>query len=264
VKLEKIYNEIGVKNGHHILVHSSYRKIRDAFNIPITDFITSLKNVVSVKGSLIMPAFTYNFALALGTEEIFNRDKSPAKTGAVSECFRLMPDVVRTSSPTHSFSLWGEVTDFIGEDNSPISPLGKGSVLDWLANTSGTYIMLVGVDFHSLTFGHYLETAAPVPWADISPWDYMFVKKAGVSTNGIQRLREIPGCSKSFVNFENYLVTNRLIDAYVFNNCTIYYVSVSLLLEKGLQYFRDNYSELLCKDENCRPCCERRNKLNLY
>jgi aminoglycoside 3-N-acetyltransferase len=262
--LENIYKEIGLQSGHHILVHSSYRKIRSAFHLSIPDFIQSLQNAVTENGSLIMPAFTYCFALTIGSGEVFDYGKSPAKTGAVSEYFRQMPCTIRTSSPTHSFSIWGEVTGHIPADNSPKSPLGKGSIPDWMADNPNTYILMMGTDFSSFTFGHYLETAAPVPWADVSPWDHLSVRKAGVSINGIQELAEIPGCSKSFGNLEKYLLGRGVIKKYLFNTCPVYYVPVSLLMTAGLEYFRNNDSELLCKDDECRPCCERRRKLNIF
>lgn len=210
-----------------------------------------------------MPAFTYCFALTAGSGDVFDYKHSPSKTGAVSEYFRRMEGTVRTSSPTHSFTMWGEAAKHIPAGNSPKSPLGKGSVPDWMANNPDTYILMMGTDFHSFTFGHYLETAAPVPWADISPWEHLCVRKAGVSVNGVQELIELPGCSKSFVNFENYLLGRGLIKKYLFNTCPVYYVPVSLLMTAGLQYFRNYGSELLCNDDKCRPCCERRCKLNI-
>lgn len=262
--MDKIYNEIGLKSGDNVILHSSYKRIKNAFGVSIIDLITSLQNALTNKGSLIMPVFTYNFALSFGSGEAFDREKSPSKTGAVTEVFRKLPNVIRTSSPTHSFALWGNILNYFDYTNSPESPLGKGSVLEWMAKNNNTFVMLAGVNFNSFSFGHYLETAAPVPWADVSPWDHLYVKRAGYSINGMQKLKEIPGCSKQFVQFEKYLISNNFIKTFIYNNCIIYYIPVSILLEKGVDYFRNNYSNLLCKDVNCKPCNERKRKLNIY
>ncbi len=109
----------------------------------------------------------------------FHREHSPSLVGAVSETFRRMPGVLRTAGPTHSFCLWGQAKE-IGADNSPDSPLGNGSVLEWISGRPDGYVCLIGVNFSALTFGHYLEHLAPVPWYDFSPWEHLRVEPIGV------------------------------------------------------------------------------------
>jgi aminoglycoside 3-N-acetyltransferase len=204
-----------------------------------------------------MPAFTYCFESSTGNHEIFDREKSPSKVGAVSETFRMMPDVVRTASPTHSFSLWGKITKNIDPNTSPDSPFGKGSILDWLANHPETFILLLGVDFTAMSFCHYLEAKAPVPWADYSPWGYLNVRKVGVSTNGKQVLKEIPGCSKSFINFENYLLQQKVIASVREHNLNSYFLRVGCLYQEGIKYIRRDPEKFLCPKTSCRTCDSR-------
>ena len=65
------------------------------------------------------------------------------------------------------------------------------------------YVLMLGTDFSSLTYGHYIEIQAKVPWFDFSPWDYLNVLPIGVSIKGEQKLKEIPGCAKSFVTLKS-------------------------------------------------------------
>lgn len=263
--LKQFLKKAGLKKSCHTLIHSSFRNIRNAFpDISIEYFIRSLQEIVTDEGSVIMPAFTYCFKRSSGEFEVFDRLSSPSKVGAVSEVFRNMPNVIRTSSPTHSFSLWGKAAKIIGCDNSPASPLGAGSILDWLANTPSSYIILAGVNFSALSFGHYLEAKAPVPWHNISPWDYLSVEPIGASASGEQKLIELPGCAKPFINFERFLIDNEIISFYYKHNTKFFFISTETLIKHGLSYFSKQYKTLLCDAGTCQACDSRRKQTNIY
>ena len=260
----KFLRDEGLRSGQHVLMHSSFRKIRSCFpGISIADIIHSVMNIVTDHGSLIMPAFTYCYKRSDGQHEIFDPAGSVSKVGAVSEVFRLMPGVTRTASPTHSFSLLGAVQNEIHEDNSPESPLGKGSVLDWLNSQHDAFILLLGIDFTAMSFCHYIEVMASVSWADVSPWDYLNVEKVGLSINGEQPLKELPGCSQSFVNFENYLLEQGVIQPFQKSELPGYFITVRQLFETGIDFFRNQSEQLLCPKGTCEACDTRRHKLNL-
>ncbi|WP_337866630.1 AAC(3) family N-acetyltransferase [Ignavibacterium sp.] len=118
--------------------------------------INDLKNIITNNGSIIFPVFTYCFTKSTGDYEIFHPAKSISKVGILSETFRLSSEVIRTSSTTHSFALWGKITNEIYTTNSPESPLGKGSVLDWLTKNLNLYVLMLGTNFSSLSYVHYL------------------------------------------------------------------------------------------------------------
>lgn len=262
MELKEFIKYLGIKSGSHLLIHSSIRQIRSV--VPefwALDFIKAIAEEVTSRGSIIMPTFTYNFKRSLGRTEKFDRETSESKVGDLTEVFRNKKDVIRTSSATHSFALWGMVKDNIYSDNSPTSPLGEDSVLEWLSNTENSYILLLGTDFKALSYGHYLENVAKVPWYNISPWDHLNVLPIGVSTTGEQKLLEVPGCAKSFVNFEKYLVSIGLIKFNKINSFGFYLIPVQTLYQTGLLYFKKYHEELLCKKNTCLACDERRMKL---
>ncbi|MBD3225896.1 MAG: hypothetical protein GF313_14300 [Caldithrix sp.] len=251
--------KIGVCRGCHVMVHSSLKQMRQAFGaIDAGEMIKILKNVVTEEGSLIMPTFTYCFKKRKGEQEAFDRETSGSKTGLLTEVFRTSEGVVRTASPTHSFALWGNVTSFFDAHHAPASPLGKASVLNWLAEQDKAFILLLGTDFTSLTFGHYLENITPMPWVDHCPWDYLDVLPVGVSTRGQQSLKEVPGCSKSFTNFQHDLHEQQKIKPFYVNGVQNYNIPVSMLVREGLPYFRNNPMNLLCKQGTCQACDARR------
>lgn len=250
--------ESGLRPGMHVMMHSGFRSIRQAFpGISIEKLIGDVREILTPDGSLLMPVFTYCLKKNQGDYEIFDREETPSKVGAVSEVFRNMPDVVRTAAPSHSFALWGAVTKDLDETNAPSSPLGKGSPAAWLSRQDDGYIMLLGTDFTALSFGHFMEIKAGLPWADYNPWGYMHVDKTGVSTEGEQELVEIPGCSKSFVNLQQYLEDNNFLNPFIREGLISYLVSVQTLQNQGLKFFKQYPEHLLCKPETC-PACDAR------
>lgn len=246
---------LGLKKNSHLMLHSSFRAIRHAFSgISPEDVIAAIEQRVSNEGSLIIPSFTYCFSKGSSSDEVFDRLQSRGKTGALSEAFRQMPGVVRTSSPTHSFLMWGRIAREIPYTNSPESPLGKDSIPDWLTKNMNSFVMLLGPDFTSLSYGHYLEVMAPVPWAGFSPWDHMGVLPIGLSTEGNLRLKELPGCSGGFTSFEKYLLEKKLIKISLYHGLRACLVPVEVLYRYGIEFFREQPSSLLHQKGICRAC----------
>lgn len=261
MKFKDCLTSLNLSSRQNIIVHSSFSKIKNAFpDITPEESISALKDIVTEVGSIIFPAFTYCFKKSSGEYDIFDSLNSKSKVGLLSERFRMSDGVIRTSSPTHSFALWGKIKNEIDETNSPESPLGKESVMDWLNTHANSYVLMLGTDFSSLTLGHYLEFVTKVPWYNYSPWDYMNVLPIGVSTNGEQKLKEIPGCAKGFLNFEKYLLDKNKIQKHIYRDLTTYFISIKLLYDEGLVYFSNYYEDLLCRRNTCPACDSRRKK----
>ncbi len=253
--------DLGLHKTCNILVHASFEQIKRAFpQITPAEIIDSFKKTVTRSGSIIFPTFTYCFKKSVHNYEVFDPENSRSKVGLLSETFRLSDGVKRTASPTHSFSVWGKATGAILETNSPQSPLGKESVLEWLTLTPNSFVLMLGTDFSSLSYGHYLEIESKIPWCNFSTWEHLNVLEVGVSIQGEMGLKEIPGCSKSFVNFEKYLVREKLIVQNIYNGLKSYLISIEKLHSEGVKYFNNNFQNLLCSKGECKACDSRRQK----
>ncbi len=261
MNFQEFCNSLDIKPGRNFLIHAGFRKIRTAFpSISLIEVINSLKNLITESGSIIFPSFTYCFKKSKGNFEIYDRVNSPGKVGIISEAFRKLPGVIRTSSPTHSFLMWGRIKNYIDYKNAPVSPLGKGSVLEWLAGQEDSYILTLGTDFSSVSFCHYLESIAPVPWLNYAPWNYLNILNIGVSKADEQELIEVPGCSKSFTNFEKYLLQKRVLQPLQYHSLYSYLIPVGILLDQGVKFFKEKYASLLCSPGTCKFCDARREK----
>jgi len=250
---------LAVQKGDQILLHCAFRKVRAAFpELGIGDLIARIQQAISRAGSLIIPSFTYCFQKNEPGPERFDRDRTGSKVGAVSDWFWRQPGVVRTSSPTHSFAMWGKVTASISLANAPASPLGAGSVLEWLVKQAQAKVLMLGTDFSSFTLGHHFEIMAPVPWVDVSPWGYLGVKKSGLTPEGEQPLRELPGCSKAFPALGNYLSEMGLIRPLQINGLTSCCIPIADIYQDALEFCRSHPLALLCPAGSCPACDERR------
>jgi aminoglycoside N3'-acetyltransferase len=257
----EMLSALAISPGQHLLIHSSFKALQKAFpQLNAGDFIKILQEKVSSEGSLLMPVFTYCFRRSVGDFERFSRDHSPSKTGWLTEYFRRQPGVLRSASPTHSFALWGKITAQYDADIIPQSPLGKDSPLEWLAQKMNGAVLMLGTDFHSLSFGHYLEILHQVPWADVNPWTFMHVEKIGAAEYADIPLRELPGCSQSFLNFEKYIQNHLTLPEYIRNDQRFRKVTIPELLHYGEYFFSLHTNELLCPAGSCQPCDTRRKK----
>ena len=254
-RFAKFLNRLGLREGMHVMMHSAYRSLRTTFpGISIDGIIDTIQSIIGTEGSLLMPTFTYCFKKSSGEYTAYDRNTTPGKVGAIPDVFRKRPQVVRTASPTHSFALWGKISAEIDAGNNPQSPLGKGSVMEWLDRTDNTHIMMLGTNFRSLSFAHYLEIISGLPWADFSPWESIGVLPYGVSPEVEFPLIEIPGCSKPFIQFEEFLLANGLILGEEKNGLHAYLLPVDLLHKEGLTYFKTFPDQLLCPQGTCQPC----------
>lgn len=169
-----------------------------------------------------------------------------------------MPQIVTTCSATHSFFALGEAAQSVGQDNAPESPLGDGSLLDWLAQQAHACSFLFAVDLSALSFCHYLEVKAPVHGLWRFPWSHVGILPVGISVAGEQPLREVPGCSKSFVAFQSYLLSRKKVRRVRRGRFWAYLLELNFLLSEGLRFFRKHAQLLFSAPGTCPAFDERR------
>ena len=171
--LKKEFQNLGLKAGMNLIVHSSLSSIGWICGGP-ESFIRALMETITWNGIIIMPTQSpslsdpSDWANPKIPETWWNDVKSnmPAFDskitptefmGAIPEVFRSFPDVERSYHPTHSFAIWGEKGRYwslnhpLEESLSEFSPLGK-------LYENGGYILLLGVNHESNTSLHLSET----------------------------------------------------------------------------------------------------------
>jgi aminoglycoside 3-N-acetyltransferase len=153
---------LGINSGDTIMLHSSLSKIGYVDGGAQT-VINALRTIVGETGTIMMPAFPgvgFNYDY-LKTSPVFSLDNSPSKMGVITETFRKLPGVKRSLHPTDSVVALGPQSEFLTDTHfGQLTPYNLNSPFYKLCQLNGK-IILLGVDFNSLTNLHTVEDAVP-------------------------------------------------------------------------------------------------------
>ncbi len=168
---------LGVTDGMTVLVHSSLSSIGWVAGGPFA-VVLALEAAVGESGTLVMPTHSGEWS---DPERWENppvpaswwqtlRDEWPAfdtsvptrGMGAIVECFRMRPGVIRSSHPQVSFAARGPKAHQIVRDHSLEHALGEGSPLARIYDVDG-HVLLLGVGYDACTSIHLAEYRATWP-----------------------------------------------------------------------------------------------------
>jgi aminoglycoside 3-N-acetyltransferase len=178
-QLAKEWRAAGLASGDAVLVHSSLRRTlhrMSAAGRPITaaDVLDSFLEAIGSKGTLLLPLFNFDFTK--GTR--FDMRTTPSQMGALTDAGRRHPKAVRTGHPIYSFAAIGaEAERFRGLEN--FSGYGSDSPFAILHSLAGRIAILDLPDVHSMTFYHYVEECAEVPYRFHKRFSGEYVDAAG-------------------------------------------------------------------------------------
>jgi aminoglycoside 3-N-acetyltransferase len=154
--------DLGLRPGHHVLVHSSLSSMGHVDG-GATTAVQALLTVVGPGGTVLVAALT-------GTEDDgpeedldFDLVNSPGWTGAIAETVRRWPGARRSAHPTHSVAAVGAAAARMTAGHEDcITPCGTGSPYANLAADPDGVILLLGCDHESDTTLHHVEEIASV------------------------------------------------------------------------------------------------------
>ncbi len=157
-ELAQQFATLGIAAGDTVLVHSALSKIGYVDGGPQT-VIDALFDAVGTQGTVAFPTFPFDTYVAdyLVRNPDFDALQTPSRMGWVTEVFRTRPDAVRSLHPTHPVAAVGPNAPYLTEAHH-LGPttFGLQSPFFRLAETGGK-ILLLGVDFHSMTNLHVVE-----------------------------------------------------------------------------------------------------------
>lgn len=149
---------LGVQAGEVLLLHSSLSSLGWVNGGPVA-VIQALQDVLTPKGTLVMPAFSGHLTDPSGWQnppipeswwqEV--RDSmppfDPATTatrglGRIAELFRTWPDVRRSHHPHSSVAAWGKHADLITANHQLEFSMGEGSPFARVYDLSGRVLLL--------------------------------------------------------------------------------------------------------------------------
>lgn len=158
--------EIGLDAGDTVLVHTALSTLGWVCGGPQA-VVDALQAVVTDTGTLVMPTFSGQYTDPADwsnppvpdgwvdrireTVPPFRPDVTPTRgMGAVPECFRRYPGVIRGGHPTVSFAAWGADAESIVTEHPLDDGLGERSPLGRIYRRDGNILLLgVGHDRNS-------------------------------------------------------------------------------------------------------------------
>jgi aminoglycoside 3-N-acetyltransferase len=150
----------GIHRSDTVMVHSALSQIGNVQNGAIT-VIESLMEAVGPEGTVLMPVFGAPVTENTESCSIIDLRTAKSKVGSITEAFRAMPGVKRSSHPFTSISAWGKHAEYLtsGHQNAPQnchadSPLGRLHQL-------GGKILGLGIDMGTVSFYHVPEDNWP-------------------------------------------------------------------------------------------------------
>ncbi len=156
------FKDLGLQAGDTVLVHSSYKSFGGVEGGP-QDVIEALFDVLTPEGTLIMPAFNFDF----NKGQPWDVRTTPSQMGIITEIARTDQRFKRVFHPIYSFSIAGK---YAGELTGVRykSSYERSSVFGRLRDLDGK-IMVIGLSYNnSMTFFHHIEQMEGV--------DYRFIK----------------------------------------------------------------------------------------
>ncbi len=170
--LEKALQNIGVKSGMVLMVHSSLGSLGW---VPggARSVVDALLDVLGPQGTLVMPAHSGEnsdpsywqhppvpkdwWPAIRQAIPPFDPDRTPCRgMGAVVDCFRAYPGVSRSNHPTSSFLAKGPAAESLLARHDLDCCLGEASPCGALEHADA-WVLLLGVDFDSCTVMHLAE-----------------------------------------------------------------------------------------------------------
>ena len=170
--------DLGVSAGDALLVHSSLSALGWVCG-GVQAVVDALQSVLTDAGTLVMPTHTGQYSDPADWSDPpvpeawvdpirahmppFRPSVTPTRgVGAIPECFRGSPDVVRSDHPEVSFAAWGADADAVVGDHGLDYGLGEESPLARLYERDGE-VLLLGVGHGVNTSLHLAEYRAAVP-----------------------------------------------------------------------------------------------------
>jgi aminoglycoside 3-N-acetyltransferase len=234
--------ELGVRLGAVLEVHTSFRRVRPVENGP-RGLIEALQRALGPEGTLVMPTMTDG-------EGLFDPATTPTHDmGITAELFWRQPGVLRSSHPGASFAAAGPLAGVVCAPH-PLSPPHGPDSPPGRVVARGGQVLLLGVEHSENTILHVAECAAGVPYSVEHP---CVVEVEGDLTR--MMLAETDHCCRGFCRVDAWLAENNLQREGMVGRAKAKLVDARALVDVAVERLRRDPLVFLCAPEaNCAEC----------
>ena len=147
-----------INPGDILMVHSSLSAIGKVIGGPAA-VCRALQKAVTESGTLLMPSYHQRVPVTemIKSGTLIDLRVAESSVGKLTETFRTLPGVIRSSHPFSSVCAWGrDASEIAGSHNHTSLMCGPNSPFYKLLERSGKY-MGIGVDIRIIAIYHVLE-----------------------------------------------------------------------------------------------------------
>lgn len=244
----RLLGALGLR-GNTVVVHASLSSFGQLEG-GARSLAEALLVAVGETGTVLMPAFTYAETLPSGMQGsgalAFHRDMPASREiGTTAEAFRLLPGVLRTDHPTHSFAAWGRQAREIlstQRDNNLLGPLKK-------LNVYQGQVLMLGTTLATCTAVHLAEERLRMPYLERRT--ALRINAAGYEERVV--LENVPGCSVAFLRLEDCLDPTRVRSLPLVHG-SARKVPVRHLVTVATLALENDRTAFVCPREDCASC----------
>lgn len=173
---------VGVERGDRIYLSSDVLALawtcrQHGEDFSVDGLIDSFQKQITEEGTLLIPTFHFGFS----NQGIYDYTNTACTTGALGNAALKRQDFKRTAHPIHSFCVWGKDQAILcamrnnnsfGSD-SPFAYMHQNHVIQ----------MMLGTDYQrSMTFVHYVEAMADVPYRFLKQFTGTYISQDGTAS----------------------------------------------------------------------------------
>ena len=192
--IRKAFRKLGLRAGMNLVVHSTFSSVGKVEG-GAEAFCKELIRTLGPKGTLLMPAFTFQLYEGKEFGQPFDVRNTPSCCGILSEVFRKMRGVYRSCDPCHSFAAKGPHALELVRDHHKVPTVSELSPLGLLEKMDG-WCMTVSAP-GAVTFMHVVESSFGAPCLGVRTEEYPGIladgKKVKLRTWG-WRAKTCPDC----------------------------------------------------------------------
>lgn len=229
ISYKEIPNTIGLKPGERVYLSSDLMALaftakKNGESFCIDEFVDAFQKQITSDGTLIIPTFHFDFS----NKGKYDYCGTPSCTGALGNAALKRADFRRTKHPMHSFAVWGKDQELLCAMQNQNS-FGMDSPFGYMQEKNVTQVML-GTDYQcSMTFVHYVEHMAEVPYRFYKEFTGEYVDADGIAairTYQYPARRLELGSVERFNRIGKQLEEQGIAQRYVINKISVTKVSL--------------------------------------
>lgn len=129
------------------------------YRLSLDDILEKLQQLTGEEGTLLLPAFNWDFCKGIG----YDYYRTPVKTGALPKAALKRGDFFRTAHPLYSFAVWGMGTEELMKNQSKDS-FGPGTIFEKLYERQAKVLVIGLSPLAGITYIHHVEQLVGVPY----------------------------------------------------------------------------------------------------